>query len=66
MGNWMNVAQTLRDVRTAQEEFAVRSVIDQTIIGPMLLDRVAEDLCDNFSFLYVPKLQRGRLKDDES
>jgi len=65
MRNWMNVAQTLREVRSAHEEFAVRSVIDQTIIGPML-DRVAEDLFDNFSFLHVPKLQRGRLKDDES
>jgi len=64
--NWMNVAQTLREVRCAQEEFAMRSMIDQTIIGPMFLDRVAEDLFDNFSFLHVPKLQRGRLKDDES
>ncbi|MDB5289163.1 MAG: hypothetical protein JWL69_404 [Phycisphaerales bacterium] len=44
MHEWVAVAERLRMVKTAQEQFLVRSMIERIIIGPMLLDRLAADL----------------------
>ncbi|MDB5172871.1 MAG: hypothetical protein JWO87_1191 [Phycisphaerales bacterium] len=44
MHEWVTVAKRLRMVKTAREQFLVRSMIERTIIGPMLLDRLAADL----------------------
>ncbi|MDB5330605.1 MAG: hypothetical protein JWP03_1756 [Phycisphaerales bacterium] len=44
MNDWVAVAERLRIVRQARQTFLVRSMIEQAIIGPMLLDRLAADL----------------------
>jgi hypothetical protein len=44
MSDWISIMQGLRAVKTAQEEFLFRDFVDEYIIGPFLLDRVAEDL----------------------
>ena len=44
MSDWIGTAERLRTVKRAREDFLVREVIDQLVIGPLLLDRIAEDL----------------------
>ena len=46
MSQWIAVADRLRTVKQAQEEFLVRDYVDRCIIGPLLLDRLAVDLAD--------------------
>ena len=54
MKNWLDAANRLRAARQAREEFLMREFVDRSIIGPMLLDRLAADLCSG---------GRGRLMD---
>lgn len=65
MRPWVGVAQLLRNVRLAAEDFAVRGWVDQQLIGPMLLDRLAEDLEQNGP-TPIQILQRRRRPADES
>jgi len=44
MNNWVSIMQGLQAVKTAREDFLFRDFVDEYIIGPFLLDRVAEDL----------------------
>ena len=44
MNDLVSVAQRLRAVKRAHEDFFFRELIDEEIIGPMLLDRLAADL----------------------
>ena len=44
MNQWNSVMDQIQDVRQAQEDFLFRGFIDEHIIGPMLLDRLAADL----------------------
>ena len=44
MSDWNSIIQDLQTVETAQEDFLLRHFVDEHIIGPFLLDRVAEDL----------------------
>jgi hypothetical protein len=44
MTNWVNMMDRMKRVRQAQEEFLLREFVDRSIIGPMLLDRLAADL----------------------
>jgi hypothetical protein len=44
MCEWLNVCDRLRAVRQAEENFALRGLIEQWIIGPLFLDRLDEDL----------------------
>ena len=66
MRHWMDAACALRDIRIAQEEFGLRWMIDQSIIGPMFLDRLAEDLSGSGPNFPGANLQAPALWDDES
>ncbi|HET6252322.1 MAG TPA: hypothetical protein VFE47_31840 [Tepidisphaeraceae bacterium] len=44
MKNWLDTMNRLHAARKAREEFLMREFIDRSIIGPMLLDRLAADL----------------------
>ena len=44
MDNWITIADRLRAVKRAHEEYLFRAFIDRLIVGPMLLDRLAADL----------------------
>jgi hypothetical protein len=44
MDNWITIADRLRAVKRAHEEYLFRAFVDRLIIGPMLLDRLAADL----------------------
>lgn len=44
MSDSMMVVQRLRVVKRAYEEFLFRDLIEEEIIGPLLLDRLAADL----------------------
>jgi hypothetical protein len=44
MKNWLDTMNRLHAVRKAREDFLMREYIDRSIIGPMLLDRLAADL----------------------
>lgn len=65
MRHWVDAACTLRDIRIAQEEFGLRWMIDQSIIGPMLLDRLAADLGGSSPIFPGANLQPPCMWDDE-
>ena len=65
MRDWVGVAQLIRNVRSAAEDFAVRGWVEQQLIGPMLLARLAEDLEQNGP-MPIQILQRRRRTADES
>ena len=65
MRDWVGVAQLIRNVRSAAEDFAMRGWVEQQVIGPMLLDRLAEDLDQNRP-TPIQILQRRRRPADES
>jgi hypothetical protein len=44
MGELTDVAERLRLVRRAQRRFLERAALEQGVIGPMFLDRVAAEL----------------------
>jgi len=44
MSEWTAVLQRIKAVKRAREEFLFRDYVNQNIIGPLLLDRVAADL----------------------
>ena len=48
MKNWITIADRLRIVKRAHEEYLFRAFVDRLIIGPMLLDRLAADLGSAF------------------
>jgi len=64
MHEWVEAARRLRSVRTAEADFVIRSMIDRYIIGPMLLDRLADDLLAQEQVSRA-KLQRIIRADDE-
>jgi len=45
MNHWASLAERLRTVRQAHDDYLVRDAVERLIIGPMLLDRLADDLC---------------------
>ena len=68
MDKWMTVAEELRAARRASEEFFVRAFVDHSIIGPLLLDRIAADLVGFSDFqmsTVMPSLQSMRRLADE-
>lgn len=65
MYEWTEAFDRLRTVRTARDEFAVRFMVDRFIIGPMLLDRLADELHDNGESV-LDRLQRRSRSADES
>ena len=44
MEKWITLADRLRAVKRAHEDYLFRAFVDRLIIGPMLLDRLAVDL----------------------
>lgn len=66
MRHWVDAACTLRDIQLAQEEFGLRWMIDQSITGPMLLDRLAADLGGSGPNFSGANLQAPCSWDDES
>lgn len=56
MRNWITVADRLRAVKRAHEDYLFRAFVDRLIIGPMLLDRLAADL---------GALRPGKLRTDD-
>ena len=65
MRQWVGVAQLLRNAKAATEDFVVRGWVHQHLIGPLLLDRLAEDL-ENKQPTPIELLQRRRRSADES
>jgi hypothetical protein len=68
MPEWIDIAEVLRVVRRAGDEFFTRGLVDRLIIGPMLLDRVAADLefvGDFDGKPFIPSLQSRRRTADE-
>lgn len=47
MKNWLDTLQRLKAAKDAREQFLMREFVDRSIIGPMLLDRLAADVCSN-------------------
>ncbi len=43
--HWASLVERLRMVKQAEDDYRVRHFVDRLIIGPMLLDRLARDLC---------------------
>ena len=44
MNDLVKIAERLREVKRAQEEFGARAWVERHIIGPLFLDRVAADV----------------------
>jgi hypothetical protein len=65
MREWVGVAQVLRSVKSSAEDFAMRGWVHQQLIGPLLLDRIAEDLQQNGP-TPIELLQRRARPADES
>ena len=65
MRQWVGVAQLLRSAKAATEDFVVRGWVHQHLIGPLLLDRLAEDL-QNKQPTPIQILQRRGHPADES
>ncbi|HEX4792534.1 MAG TPA: hypothetical protein VH370_02015 [Humisphaera sp.] len=64
MQEWVEAARRLRAARTAETEFVIRAMVDRYIIGPLLLDRLADDLQKQEQASRA-KLQRIIRADDE-
>ena len=64
MREWVGVAQVLRSVKSSVEDFAVRGWVDQQLIGPFLLDRLADDM-EESAPTPIPILQPRRPAADE-
>ena len=56
MTHWLTTADRLRRARQAEEEFLMRDWVNRSIIGPMLLDRLAADLRDGRYYLSDPDM----------
>jgi hypothetical protein len=44
MSDWISIMNGLQAVKRAEEDFLLRDFVEEQIIGPYLLDRIAEDL----------------------
>lgn len=69
MSHWITVAERLREVKNAREEFLFRDFVDRCIIGPMLLDRVTDAIGphdpEKSDAGHLPMIPPARLADDE-
>lgn len=66
MKHWIQAMLRLQAVQQSRENFLVRDFIDRAIIGPMLLDRLAADVCAaDAGKLTLPTLQPGQGSADD-